>query len=491
MHTRRQFVMRLGGLGLAGVTLGLAGCDQASDRLVQLLAPDDARAPRPPIGAEVDDVTHVLNRLTFGPRPEDRARVLEMGVDAYIEEQLHPAALDDRACEWRVAEIEGIHAPREELYEYPVERLMLDLARARLVRAIRSRRQLYEVLVDTWTDHFNIGIRKGECKWMKVADDRETIRAHALGKFRDMVAASLASPAMLISLDGLDNRVVHPEDHPNENHARELLELHTLGVDGGYTQRDVLETARCLSGWTFEHDWRKGFTARVRFEPSRHDQGAKEVLGVAIPAGGGEDDIQRILDIVCRHPSTARHVARRLCRTLVDDPAPEAVVAVAAERFMDTDGDLAAVVRAILASPEFNARRGTLLKRPMHFVVSALRALDARTTCGPELLDHLERMGHAPFQCPTPDGYALEPAPWLGTLLWRWTLAMQLAENRVPDTRVDLTALVSRFGEGQPAREALLAHLIGRTPTAPEREALGDGPTAVALALASPAFQWH
>jgi uncharacterized protein (DUF1800 family) len=292
---------------------------------------------------------------------------------------------------------------------------------------------------------------------------------------------------MLISLDGQDNRVLHPEDRPNENHARELLELHTLGVDGGYTQRDVMEAARCLSGWTFTHDWRQFFTARVAFDTRRHDDGAKEVLGVTIPAGGGASDTERLLDILCAHPSTARHVARRLCATFVADPVPEPAVALVASAFSEHHGEIRPVLAALFASKEFLQARGTLLKRPMHFAVSALRGTDAQSDCGPALIDHLERMGHAPFQYPTPDGYPVESAPWLGTLLWRWTLAAQLVQGTVPGTRIDADALRARFGSS----DALVAHLLGRTPTLDEQRAIGAGNDAIALALASPAFQWH
>ncbi len=487
MHSRRDFVLRMGGLGLAGLSIGLAGCDEASERLGALLAPETVAPARPPASGEIDATAHLMNRLTWGARPGDRARIEEMGAAAFVRQQLEPESIDDRRCQWRVDEIESLQIPRGELYEVSPEQLVQDLSRARLLRALHSHRQLEELMVEVWTDHFNIGFAKGECRWMKIADDRETIRPHAMGRFRDLVRASLTSPAMLISLDGLDNRVMHPDDHPNENHARELLELHTLGVDGGYTQRDVMETARCLSGWTFTHDWRKFFTARVAFDGARHDGGAKELLGVKIPAGGGADDLERVLEITCAHPATARHVARRLCRTFVADPAPEQAVALVAEALRANDGALRPALGALFDSAHFQEARGTLLKRPMHFVVSAMRALDARSDCGPALVEHLERMGHAPFQCPTPKGYPAESAPWLGTLLWRWTLAMEMVRGGVPGTRIDAAALRERFG----GEAALIAHLLGRLPTEVEREAIGDGDGAIALALAAPAFQWH
>jgi uncharacterized protein (DUF1800 family) len=310
---------------------------------------------------------------------------------------------------------------------------------------------------------------------------------------------------MLIYLDGHDNKVEQPGDRPNENYARELLELHTLGVHGGYTQHDVMEVARCLSGWTyvnrpFRFDlrgmrsesgrWRGPFAfhgARVAFDPSRHDDGAKRVLGQVIPAGGGADDLDRVLDIVCAHPATSRHVATRLCRRFVADPAPAEAVETVAVAFRDSAGDIRATLRALFGSTAFRQSRGTLVKRPLRYVVSALRATDARTACSPELLEALARMGHAPFQYPTPDGYPIEAQPWLGTLLWRWNFALGLQHGQLHRTSLDAGALQKRLG----GLDGLAAHLLGRRPSALERDVLAGADDALALLLASPAFQRH
>ncbi|MFO0873938.1 MAG: DUF1800 domain-containing protein [Phycisphaerales bacterium] len=497
MPTRREFIERLAAAGsLAGISVGLGGCERASERLAALIVPDDEIAPRPPDGEGIDEVTHVLNRLTWGPRPGDRARLEARGggieavgaVRAFVNEQLNPESIDDRRCEWRIDEIESLTVPRAELYEIPPQRLIADLARAKLLRAIAGRRQLHELMVDFWTDHLNIAPAKGDCRWMKVADDREVVRPHAMGRFRDLIRASATSPAMLVYLDGAENRVSHPDDRPNENYARELLELHTLGVHGGYTQRDVMEAARCLSGWTFTHDWRRFFTARVAFDRSRHDEGPKEVLGRTVPPRGGADDLEILLDIVCAHPSTAQHIASKLCRFFVADPPPRELVVDIAAAFTNSDGRIRPTLRALFDSPAFLAARGTLLKRPMRFVVSALRALDARTDAGAAIAAHLRRMGHAPFGYPSPDGYPLEAQPWLGTLLWRWNFALDLAHARISGTRVDGAGLLARFGDAG----AIARHLLGRRPNELEWEAFAAGDAdALALALASPAFQWH
>jgi len=496
MASRREFLEAIAaGGGLAALLVGtgtlsgmLAGCSEAGDRLAALLIPDEALEPRVPAGEELDEITHLLNRLTWGPRLEDRARVEAIGAQAFMEQQLAPASIDDRRCAWRIAEIESLSLPRGELYECSPAQLLADLTRARLLRALHSRRQLYELMVEFWSDHFNIAVAKGDCRWMKIADDREVVRPHAMGSFPELLRASLRSPAMLIHLDGADNRIEHPGDRPNENHARELLELHTLGVHGGYAQADVIEAARCLSGWIFTHDWRRLFTARVAFDPRRHDDGAKCVLGQTIPAGGGAEDIDRLVDILALHPSTARHVASRLVRCFVADPPASELVQRVATSFLDTGGEIVPTLRTIFTSPEFMSSRGTLLKRPMRLVLSALRALDVRSDCGPALSAHLERMGHAPFGHPTPEGYPLEAQPWLGSLLWRWSFALDLVRGRLADRAVDVGGLARRLG----GHEALARHLLGRTPTVVEREFLATADAdAVAVALASPAFQMH
>jgi uncharacterized protein (DUF1800 family) len=329
--------------------------------------------------------------------------------------------------------------------------------------------------VEFWTDHLNVFQGKGDCAWFKTAEDRDVVRRHALGRFRDLLRASALSPAMLVYLDGRRNH----KDRPNENYARELLELHTLGVRGGYTQRDVMECARALTGWDVREKRGRG---QVFFDPARHDDGEKILLGVRIPAGGGEGDLDRVLDIACAHPSTARHVAGKLCRRFVADEPPAERVERVAGVFARSGGDLRATVREVLgglgsARPRF--------KRPFRFVVSALRGLACATQGRREVRRYLERMGQASFQHPTPDGYADEAGPWLGGMLWRWTFALELARGRLQDAVP---------GIAPETAEAAFAHLVGRRPTAAERSALasaGDGKASLALVLASPAFQWY
>jgi hypothetical protein len=369
------------------------------------------------------------------------------GVRNFIEEQLAPEKLEDRLCdrvirhefdEFDEPEARFFRRPGDhndplqqlfpalkdrgarvgDLFEYKEKILLNDLTRATILRAVLSRRQLREVLVNFWTDHFNIDPSKGDCKWLKPADDRDVIRAHALGNFRDMLRASAVSPAMLWYLDGRVNQRKRPEDKPNENYARELMELHTLGVHGGYTQHDVMEVARCLTGWTVREK-NRFFKGRVEFHPKSMTTGRNVSLGVEIPAGLGARDLDRVLEIIALHPNTAKYLAWKLCRRFIADEPPETAVTTIAEAFLQAKGDIRATLRALFTSPEFLAPavRAAKFKRPLHFVVSALRASNAETDGASPLVDYLLRLGHAPFRYPTPDGYPEEASHWQSTLL--------------------------------------------------------------------------
>jgi len=385
-----------------------------------------------------------------------------------------------------------------ELFEYQEDLLQHELMRGTLARAVFSERQLFEVMVEFWSDHFNIDPSKGDCKWLKVADDREVIRQHALGKFSDMLRASALSPAMLWYLDGRVNRRENMSATPNENYARELLELHTLGVHGGYTQKDVMEVARCLTGWTVRSKNEKPYfqIGKVEFKLDQHDCAAKEVLAHRIPAVPttasqeqrellAQQELDQVLRIVTSHPATARHIGAKLCQHFIADEPPAAAVEAVASAFSSSDGDIRTTLRALFATDEFKGERGNKFKRPFRYTASTLRATGAKTDSGLEIIDYLQRMGHAPFNYPTPDGYPEPAAPWMGTLLWRWNFALALSENKIKGTNIDVMELRKASG-GDPA---LMAHLLGRTATPDEAQAYDESGAGLALMLASPAFQ--
>ncbi|MGH7710999.1 MAG: DUF1800 domain-containing protein, partial [Gemmatimonadaceae bacterium] len=445
MVSRRQFL----GAGTALAAGTALGCERVPEALERLMGTDDAFVP--PDGRDVDLATHTLNRLTFGRRPHDYTRLTALGptsqeaVQRFIAKQLDHERLSDDRVTYLLARYDFLSESAGELYEYKPELLRTALGATALLRAVYSERQLYEVMVHFWTDHFNIDISKGDCRWLKAADDRSVVRAHALGNFRDLVRASATSAAMLWYLDGRVNRRASEAERPNENYARELLELHTLGVNGGYTQRDVMEVARALTGWTVRSKGASGFRiGAVEFNRELHDDWPKTVLGHDIPAGRGAADLDAVIDIVVRHPSTSRFIATKLCRRFIADDPPAAAVAAVADTFAGTLGSVKHTLRTLFDRDEFWKARGAKLKRPFHFVASALRATDARTDGGAPLQDYLLRMGHAPFEYPTPDGYPDEAAPWLGTLLWRWGFASALAANEIASTRIDARELVRR-----------------------------------------------
>lgn len=445
--------------------------------------PDDLAVPSATV---VDPVHRLLCRATFGPWPGDRERVAALGIEGWIDEQLEPDRLDDTACQMMARRFDSLRASPGNAFEWEDTTIREELQRHAVLMAVHSRRQVYESMVALWTDHLNVSVHKGDVAQLAPHYLREVIRPHALGSFRALIRASALSPAMLTYLDGADNALRDPGDQPQENYARELLELHTLGVHGGYTQRDVMEAARCLTGWTIRERWRRG---AVEFHPEWHDDGEKRVLGVTIPAGGGPEDLERLLDVVVAHPSTARSVAVRLLRWFVADAPTEEVVESVASTFTATGGDIAATVRAVLTH-EVLMTAPLRLKRPFRFVVSGLRALGAITQAEAPLIELLSRMGQAPHAHPTPDGYPLEAHPWRGTMLWRWRFARDLTVGR---TQVPWRALVDRLGR-EPA--TWFQHLVGRSPTPAEIEPVrafvagGDAPReAVSLLLGSPAFQ--
>jgi uncharacterized protein (DUF1800 family) len=473
-----------------GAAAALSGCEkiisEATERLGQTV-PDSVAVPS---SAEVDPAHHLLCRAGYGPWPGDVEHVRSMGEKDWIEEQLNPKSLDDTLCDLRARRFEELEQGVGECYEYNKPVLRQEMARQTLLRAVYSKRQLFEVMAAFWTDHLNINIEKGDCIYLKPTDDREVIRPHALGNFRDLIRASATSAAMLVYLDGNQNS----KGIPNENYGRELMELHTLGVDGGYTQHDVYEAARALTGWRVRKKFRHG---TVYFDEAHHDRGEKHLLGFDIPADKGEADVDAVVDIVCSHPSTARHIATKLVRRFVAEEPPASLVERVANVFRTTQGDIKSMVRAILTSEEFKASAGTKFKPPFRYIVSALRTVGADTHAHAPLIEFLVRMGQGVFEYPTPDGYPDKTTPWLGSLLWRWNFAFALATGKVPSVHVPVKKLlVALNANGRESDETLFRYLAGRSPSEEERNAmrsaaLADPAEQLGLLLASPQFQWY
>ena len=333
--------------------------------------------------------------------------------------------------------------------------VITDLQRAKLLRAVYSERQLYEVMVDFWENHFSIFANKDDDRYLLTSFDRETIRPFVMGRFRDLLGATAHSPAMLYYLDNWRSSVPRPYpakgDKPagvdgglNENYARELMELHTMGVDGGYTQKDVQEVARCFTGWTIEKPNQEGL---FLYRPGLHDNGDKIVLGHKILAGGGIADGERVLDILATHPATARFIATKLARRFISDDPPNSAIDRATEVFLKTDGSIRETLRALITSPEFFAATTyrAKLRSPFEYVAAAMRALNADTDGDRPVLDAIGRMGQPVFGRITPDGYADRADQWLssGAMVGRFNFASALATNRIKGTKIDFEKLLS------------------------------------------------
>ncbi|HEV8188054.1 MAG TPA: DUF1800 domain-containing protein [Pyrinomonadaceae bacterium] len=411
------------------------------------------------------------------------------------------------------------------------QRIMAELHASRILRAVYSERQLQEVMVDFWTNHFNVFAGKGADRWLLPSYDRDTIRPNALSKFSTLLQATAQSPAMLFYLDNFQSvspnananrgrgllQQLRAEQRPqqqrrgiNENYARELMELHTLGVDGGYTQKDVQEVARCFTGWTIFQP--RGGAAAVNammgegarrnagtffFNQRVHDDGEKIVLGHKIPAGGGIKDGLMVLDILAHHPSTAKFIATKLVRHFVSDNPPQALVDRAAATFTKSDGDIRETLKTIFFSKEFNSTESyrAKIKRPFELVVSAMRTLGAETNGGPQTHQWIARMGEPLYGFQTPNGYSDAAESWVntGALLERMNFGLALANNRIPGTRVNLSTL---NGDQAKVMDEYLKTLLAGEISSATRETLlkqldpADPVTkVVGLILGTPEFQ--
>jgi uncharacterized protein (DUF1800 family) len=444
--------------------------------------------------------------------PDVRRRIQqELAQDAAMDPESPEARRERRALVAKYApQMEG--SPRQVVEE---------LQAAKLTRAVHSERQLDEVLADFWINHFNVDANKGPVKFL-LADYERTIREHAWGRFEELLLATAESPAMLFYLDnwlssdpeaaerlrsamrgrgrfGRTRQALTqaPQRRSglNENYARELMELHTLGVDGGYTQQDVTELARCLTGWTIrglrEND------PRFAFEERLHVPGDKTVLGQRIP-GGGKGEAERVIRMLARHPSTARFIATKLARRLVADEPPESLVARAAATFTRTDGHIREVVRTIVESPEFWAAGAAKVKTPFEFVVSAARAVGASVDDARPMARRMVEMGMPLYQQQPPTGYKDTADAWVSTsgLLARLNFSLDLAAGRVPGASVDVQSLAPGSSDADELASALAAALVpgglseaSRATLVEKAGSKPNAPRVAGLLLGSPEFQ--
>lgn len=464
---------------------------------------------------------HVLNRIGYGGDAWSRARIQQIGINNYIAEQLDPSQLDDTALEAEIASMypvttESFGTSRSTHHEYtgnpqtgpyvPIR----DGTRAKLIRSVKSKKQLEQVLVDFWYNHFNVDAGVDDARWGFLTLERDAIRANVFGSFETMLRKVAENPGML---DYLDNSLNFKEGYSylglvrgiNENYAREILELHTLGVDGGYTHEDIRTVARAFTGWTIALNL---FSAPhgFQFVPGGHDRDAKTLFGGALvmPAGRNQQDGLDVIHYLATHPTTAQRIARKLCQRFIsEDAPPAAVVDAAAQTFLSTNGDLREVVRTILMSAEFLGLgfEHHKVKRPLHYVASLARAIGVNDDglFGQALDSKLQLMGEGLYRQGPPTGYPESSRFWSGeggyvqriSLAWEAVHGLNGFQGNVttlattPDGIVDeLSTRFLRAGIEPSARQALIDLAVSLPPAARAQEV-------AATMLVSPDFLVH
>lgn len=446
MTLSRRTLFRIAGTTAAAGATGVGGAGALHWHALQQAA----------TGTDVPLNVHLLNRISFGATPDDVAAIDRMGYDAYLDEQLNPEAIDDSAIEARLLPYTSVlDLSLMALQRLPdVEfRLYLALRANVILRALHSKRQLHERMVEFWSDHFNVA---GEDLFISMVPYyNQDIRDNAMGNFRKLLIATAKAPAMLVYLDNF----VNIARHPNENYARELLELHTLGVDGGYTEADVENVARAFTGWTIHERLDDGFI----FNANHHDTDAKQILGHTLPAGRGVEDGLHVLDILARHPATAQFISRKLAVAFVSDTPPQSLVDSTAVVFIENNGEIRPVLRHLFTSVEFKASAGQKLRRPFTFYMAGLRAAGASVTDIEYVNEHLGRLGQAPYQWLPPNGYPAVAAPWMTTngLLERWNGAMRMTEGAQDGDYTGVRVELHRH-IGSPTTVGELVRNIGR-----------------------------
>lgn len=460
----------------------------------------------PDTPADVDPsslLTRLVRRLTMGVSPAELNLARTMGYEGYLEYHLNYTAIDDSAVETRLADptrYSTLTMTYEQGLPLNAQQIANECIEAAIIRNVYSTRQLFERMVEFWTDHFNIDISGDRSSRMKPIDDRDVIRANAMGNFRTLLNASAHSPAMLYYL----NNDISTAGNPNENYARELMELHTMGVDGGYTQQDVIEVARCFTGWTIYRDAVVGLAGTFRYNSAVHDTGQKTVLGHIIPARSAAAGIQDgldVLNILLDHPSTAQYLAGKLCRWLLGYDVPPGVVASVAQAYTSTNGDIKAMIRQAMR-PNHLAAATFKYKRPWHEMVSALRAVPTTITSTTALRSRMNAAGQPRFLWPTPDGYPDNIDFWIGLVIARMNFGAELMQPVITGVSVDAAAFFSGLATAAQMVDRINDQVFGGEMTASERSELvaylSVSPTnatrqreTLGLAFGCPSFQWY
>ena len=466
-------------------------------------APDVAHAFEPPktttlLGPELTDrerVLQALNRLAFGPKPGQIEDVLKNGGwEQWFREQMQPDKIDDSAVEKEIHDRfpwsgkEDIMAfkkacpmtreknPRASLYE--------EMPQYVLLRAVKSNRQFNEVMVEFWRNHFCVDMPEKDKSrvWTAGHYEEQVIRKYTFGKFKNMLYASATHPAML---EYLDNALSKKNDW-NENFAREVMELHTVGADVGYGDDDVRELSKALTGWTYDDHY------HFVFESGEHQPGTKYWMGFQLPEGksGGEQALYTLA--TC--PACANFISLQLCRYLVNDNPSPALVKKIAKVFLESDGDLPKVYTAIVMSPDFMSRENfrSKFKTPFEFTVSVLRATDAKVDDLQQTATVIGKMGQPIYNCPDPTGYRFVAESWMdaGVLTSRWDYAWRLIRGQVRGVEVS-DSFIDKYAKLDPAKmqSQMVTDVIGADIGDREKKMAGDAPKMLSILLGSPTFQ--
>lgn len=501
---------------------------------------------------------HAANRLTFGATAAELAEIRKLGVDKWVDRQLHPETIAENPAlveklkrfdslamstgeliakypppqllrnqkkgalsleqlqklrdgtpeEKRAIIMQMTPEQRKLVRSRPMQTVYRDLSEAKLLRAVHSNRQLEELMTDFWFNHFNVFFDKGFDRVLVTSYEREAIRPYVLGNFRDLLLATARHPAMQFYLDNWTSVSTEALDQMrkrfqrkapaakrgrglNENYARELLELHTMGVDNGYTQEDVTEVARCFTGWSIGN-LREG--ARFQFNALLHDRKEKRVLGQVIPAGRGEEDGLEVIDILVNHPATAKFISTKIAQRFVSDTPPAPLVAKMAATFSKTHGDIREVMRTMLTAPEFwtpSVYRAKM-KMPLEMVASALRSTGAQVEDSTAIQQGLKTLGEPLYRKVEPTGYYPFAEEWTNSasLLTRMNFGMDLTRNRVRGVRVDMGQALNGKTDAAEIAEALLLHAPAPSTLKALQGAVDAEPAHLAgLVIGGPEFQ--